>query len=82
MSVFAYFSAALAEAKTLEYLDLSDVLSGLSFDDAQLTCEVFADCLKDLELKYLDLSDNALGPKGVLSCKQLISVRIGHSNHL
>ena len=69
----------MAEAKQLEYLDLSDVLSGLSFDDAQLTCEVFAECLKDLELKYLDLSDNALGPKGVLSCRQLISVRLGLS---
>ena len=70
----ADFLAALAEAKNLEYLDLSDIISGLSFDDAQLTCETFAECLKDLHLKYLDLSDNALGPKGVLSCEQLISV--------
>ena len=58
----------------MEYLDLSDTLSGLPFDDAQQTFEAFADGLKDLHLKYLDLSDNALGPNGFISCKGLIEV--------
>lgn len=66
--------AALSKATQLEALDLSDTLSGLSFDDAQQTFEAFADGIKDLHLKYLDLSDNALGPNGFISCKGLIEV--------
>lgn len=65
---------ALSQATELEELDLADTISGLSFDEAQDTCEVFVDCLKHLHLKYLDLSSNALGPKGVASFKELISV--------
>ena len=58
----------------VEELDLSDTISGLSFDEAQQTCEVFVECFSNLPLKYLDLSDNALGPKGVKSCEGLILV--------
>ena len=58
----------------LEYLDLSDTISGLSFDDAGSSLKVFSDCLKDHHLRYLDLSDNALGPNGVLLCEPLIRV--------
>lgn len=65
---------AIAKAVGIEELDLSDTISGLSFDEAQQTCEVFVDCFNGLHLKYLDLSDNALGPKGVKSCDGLISV--------
>lgn len=65
---------AIAQATGIEELDLSDTISGLSFDEAQQTCEVFVDCFNGLHLKYLDLSDNALGPKGVKSCDGLISV--------
>ena len=69
-------SAALAKATHLESLDLSDTLSGLPFDDAQQTFEAFANGIKDLHLKYLDLSDNALGPGGFTSCKGLIEVAL------
>ena len=69
--------AALSKATNLEFLDLSDSISGLPFDEAQKTFETFASALKDLHLKYLDLSDNALGPGGFLSCKEMIEVGSG-----
>lgn len=72
-------SAALARATHLESLDLSDTLSGLPFDDAQQTFEAFANGIKDLHLKYLDLSDNALGPGGFTSCKGLIEVALARA---
>lgn len=73
-SIHLFSLDALSQATELEELDLADTISGLSFDEAQDTCEVFVECLKHLHLKYLDLSSNALGPKGVASFRELISV--------
>ena len=50
---------ALSQATELEELDLADTISGISFDEAQDTCEVFVDCLKAGKPMPIDIYDAA-----------------------
>ncbi|QDZ21800.1 RAN GTPase-activating protein [Chloropicon primus] len=53
---------------TLVDLDLSDVIAGRPEDEAMKSLKCLCDAVEGLELESLDLSDNALGEKGIRAC--------------
>ncbi|XP_071738248.1 RAN GTPase-activating protein 1-like [Rutidosis leptorrhynchoides] len=59
--------------KQLTEVDLSDFIAGRPEEQALEVMTIFSAALKDCDLRYLNLSDNALGEKGVRAFKQLLS---------
>jgi len=53
---------------TLVDLDLSDVIAGRPEDEAMKSLKCLCDAVECLKLENLDLSDNALGEKGIRAC--------------
>lgn len=59
--------------KQLVEVDLSDFIAGRSEDDALQVMRIFSTALEGCSLKILNLSDNALGEKGIRAFEALIS---------
>jgi len=59
---------------SLSRLDLSDVIASIPTEEALVVLEVFskAACVHASSIKSLDLSDNALGAKGLLKLSELL----------
>lgn len=57
--------------KQLVEVDLSDFIAGRPEDDALEVMRIFSSALKDCDLKYLNLSNNAMGEKGVRAFEEL-----------
>jgi large subunit ribosomal protein L31/Ran GTPase-activating protein 1 len=55
-------------AAHLSHADLSDIIAGRPEDEALEALRVITESLGEARLRYLDLSDNALGEKGVRAC--------------
>lgn len=55
-------------ARHLSHADLSDIIAGRPEDEALEALRVITSGLGEARLRYLDLSDNALGEKGVRAC--------------
>ena len=53
---------------TLKHADMSDIIAGRPEDEALKALSIISDALADAELDGLDLSDNALGEKGIRAC--------------
>ncbi|XP_021987270.1 RAN GTPase-activating protein 1 isoform X1 [Helianthus annuus] len=57
----------------LTEVDLSDFVAGRPEDEALEVMKMFSAALKGFDLRYLDISDNALGEKGVRAFSELLS---------
>ena len=56
----------------IEIADISDIIAGRAEEDALLTLQTICDSIVGNKLVELNVSDNALGSKGVIACKSLI----------
>jgi Ran GTPase-activating protein (RanGAP) involved in mRNA processing and transport len=72
--------AALVAAKairnvssTLKHADLSDIIAGRPEDEALQSLRIISEALALADLDSLDLSDNALGEKGIRACAAVVS---------
>ncbi|KAI3773082.1 hypothetical protein L6452_04280 [Arctium lappa] len=57
----------------LTEVDLSDIVAGRPEDEALEVMSMFSSSLKGSDLRYLNLSDNALGEKGIRAFEELLS---------
>eukprot|EP00250_Pteridium_aquilinum_P008727 c18163_g1_i1 orf=201-1898(+) len=71
--------AAKVAGKILETLNsqlmevnLADIVAGRNEEEALLVMSIFSSALKGCKLRYLNLSDNALGEKGVRAFSELL----------
>ena len=55
-------------ASTLKHADMSDIIAGRPEDEALKALTIISEALGEAELETLDLSDNALGEKGIRAC--------------
>eukprot|EP00557_Chaetoceros_sp_GSL56_P009338 CAMPEP_0176500660 /NCGR_PEP_ID=MMETSP0200_2-20121128/13701_1 /TAXON_ID=947934 /ORGANISM="Chaetoceros sp., Strain GSL56" /LENGTH=1341 /DNA_ID=CAMNT_0017899405 /DNA_START=60 /DNA_END=4085 /DNA_ORIENTATION=- len=55
-------------------LDLSDIIASQSEDDGLSTMKVLSDAFRESNLSIVDLSDNAMGNKGISSCISVLSL--------
>ena len=53
---------------TLKHADMSDIIAGRPEDEALQALSIISEALADAQLESLDLSDNALGEKGIRAC--------------
>jgi Ran GTPase-activating protein (RanGAP) involved in mRNA processing and transport len=67
------FAAALAALPNLRSAILSDIIAGRPEAEGLRVYEVLGAALKDKHLTEIDLSDNAVGPKGVRACRELLT---------
>lgn len=65
-------SKHLKAFKQIEIADISDIIAGRAEEDALLTLKIICDGIVGNDLIELNVSDNALGSKGVIACKELI----------
>lgn len=56
----------------LKEVDLSDFVAGRPEDEALKVMKIFSSALEGCQLRYLDLSNNALGEKGVRAFRSLL----------
>ena len=52
--------------------DISDIIAGRPTEEALQTLCLICDGLKHFPLEEFNVSDNALGPRGVESCKEVL----------
>ncbi|KAK9822823.1 hypothetical protein WJX81_005289 [Elliptochloris bilobata] len=64
-------------AASLTHADLSDVIAGRPEAEALDALRILSNALAQARLKVLDLSDNALGEKGVRACAAALSNQAG-----
>lgn len=62
----------LAALPALVDVDMSDIIAGREEAIGLRVYEVLSAVLKNKRLQGLDLSDNALGPKGVAACREML----------
>ena len=62
----------LKSFQNIEIADISDIIAGRAEEDALLTLKIICDGIVGSNLIELNVSDNALGSKGVIACKELI----------
>lgn len=60
-------------APTLKHADMSDIIAGRPEDEALNALQIISEALAETELDSLDLSDNALGEKGIRACAAVVS---------
>lgn len=53
---------------TLTHADISDIIAGRPEKEVLGALQIISKSLAKAKLKFLDLSDNALGQKGILAC--------------
>jgi Ran GTPase-activating protein 1 len=66
-------AAKLRLMKNLRYADLSDIIAGRETSIGLKVLSIFSKALVETPLLWVDLSDNALGPRGVNVCEPLLS---------
>ena len=66
-------SKHLLAFKNIEIADISDIIAGRAEEDALLTLKTICDSILGDKLIELNVSDNALGSKGVTACKSLFT---------
>lgn len=55
-------------SESLTHADISDIIAGRPEKEVLGALEIISKSLAKAKLKLLDLSDNALGQKGILAC--------------
>lgn len=70
-------------AESLAHADISDIIAGRPEKEVLGALQIISRSLAKAKLKALDLSDNALGQKGIVACTQAfaqqVRVRIVHT---
>lgn len=72
------FSAAeiianhLKQFNTIKYVDISDIIAGRHEDEALKVLEVLCNSLNGNDLIEVNVSDNALGRKGIIACQNIL----------
>lgn len=67
------FADVISRQKQLKSAILSDIIAGRPEAEGLAVYEVLAGALKSKSLTEIDLSDNAVGPKGVAACRELLT---------
>ena len=67
------FANAISRQKHLKSVIMSDIIAGRPEAEGLRVYEVLGSALKNQELLEIDLSDNAVGPKGVAACTELLA---------
>nr|CCA16018.1 conserved hypothetical protein [Albugo laibachii Nc14] len=62
----------LSRLVNLKAADLADIIAGRPEDEALCVLQIVCDALSGHQLEEIDLSDNALGEKGVRACLSLL----------
>jgi len=62
----------LASFPSVESADLADMIAGRPEDEALRVLTIICEALKCRSLKEVDLSDNALGQKGIKACQSVL----------
>ena len=57
---------------SLKVADISDIIAGRPEDEALRTLTIICSSLRKFNLLEVDLSDNALGAKGVEACRDVL----------
>lgn len=66
-------AGAIARLPNLKSAILADIIAGRPEVEGLRVYEVLGAALKSKSLTEIDLSDNAVGPKGVAACRELLS---------
>ena len=69
-------------AATLREADVSDIIAGRPEKEALAALQIISEGLAKAGLTRLDLSDNALGEKGVLACQAAITSQVGCAGYV
>ncbi len=67
------FAGAIRLLPNLKSAILADIIAGRPEAEGLRVYEVLAAALRDKHLTEIDLSDNAVGPKGVHACRELLT---------
>lgn len=62
----------LESLEGVKIADISDIIAGRPEDEALRTLTIICSSLKKFDLVEVNLSDNALGAKGVEACKAVL----------
>uniref|UniRef100_A0A7S0ZAA0 Ran GTPase-activating protein 1 n=1 Tax=Timspurckia oligopyrenoides TaxID=708627 RepID=A0A7S0ZAA0_9RHOD len=84
-SVVGEALALVVKHSPLVKLSLADIIAGRPEDEALRVLNVLSESIASedsLSIKCLDLSDNALGAKGVAACEALLTKAAPNLNHL
>jgi Ran GTPase-activating protein 1 len=65
-------AAYLDSLSSVTVADVSDIIAGRPEDEALRTLKIICSSLEKFELVEVNLSDNALGAKGVEACKGVL----------
>jgi Ran GTPase-activating protein (RanGAP) involved in mRNA processing and transport len=68
----AMLAATLSSFTNVVNADLADVIAGRPEDEALQVLQHICDALRGRRLQTLDLSDNALGAKGIHACRGVL----------
>lgn len=68
-----------ASAATLTDVDLSDVIAGRPETEALSALKIMCSALAKVKLRRLNLSDNALGEKGIRACAHAFANQVSLS---
>lgn len=63
-------------ASGVQTVDLSDVIASRPEDEALQVLQILCDAFKSANLIEVDLSDNALGSKGISACRSVLSGQV------
>lgn len=63
-------------AKSLTHADISDIIAGRPEKEVLGALQIISQSLAKAKLKALDLSDNALGQKGIIACTQAFAHQV------
>ena len=63
-------------AGSLTHVDISDVIAGRPEKEVLGALQLMSQSLSKAKLKALDLSDNALGQKGIIACAQAFAQQV------
>jgi Ran GTPase-activating protein (RanGAP) involved in mRNA processing and transport len=69
----ALLIAKIKESPSITVADISDIIAGRPEEEALRTLSVFCDGLQSYTLKEVNLSDNALGKKGIVACNSVLT---------
>lgn len=63
-------------ANSLTHADISDIIAGRPEKEVLGALQIISQSLAKAKLKALDLSDNALGQKGIIACTQAFAQQV------
>ena len=63
-------------AKSLTHADISDIIAGRPEKEVLGALQIISQSLAQATLKALDLSDNALGQKGIIACTKAFAQQV------